>query len=177
MAIITKTNGNLEYLAAESISVPHCFTTRKGGVSTGYLESALYTVDPETLELNKIGDINYDGEVLGASDIAYAPNLLGGTILGPYGQSLLVIDPATGDYIADYTMFMYGLNAIAYAGSDRFQEYGFDTYIDWFFLIDAYGFVYLMGFLADDEGNVYYLEHPSTSGGIFTVVNYQTDTI
>ena len=35
MAIITKINGNLEYLAAESISVPHCFTTRYGGVSTG----------------------------------------------------------------------------------------------------------------------------------------------
>jgi hypothetical protein len=134
-------------------------------------------VDPETLELSKIGDINYDGEVLGASDIAYAPNLLGGTILGTYGQSLLVIDPATGNYIADYTMFMYGLNAIAYAGSDRFQEYDFDTYIDWFFLIDTYGFVYLMGFLADDAGNVYYLEHPSANGGIFTVVNYQTDTI
>ena len=31
--------GELEYLVAESISVPHAFTTRSGGVSTGYLES------------------------------------------------------------------------------------------------------------------------------------------
>lgn len=31
--------GALEYLTAEGISVPHCFTTRLGGVSEGYLES------------------------------------------------------------------------------------------------------------------------------------------
>ena len=31
--------GNLEYLVAENISVPHCFTTRQGGVSSGYLAS------------------------------------------------------------------------------------------------------------------------------------------
>ena len=35
MAIITKKQGNLEYLVAEGISVPHCFTTRHGGVSSG----------------------------------------------------------------------------------------------------------------------------------------------
>ena len=33
--IITKKQGTLEYLTAEGISVPHCFTTRYGGVSTG----------------------------------------------------------------------------------------------------------------------------------------------
>ena len=30
---------NLSYLVAENISVPHCFTTRQGGVSEGYLSS------------------------------------------------------------------------------------------------------------------------------------------
>ena len=171
------TTNEKQYLAAIAVAPDGTIYASSTDVSTGYLESALYTVDPDTLELNKIGDVNVDGEIFGASDIAYAPNLLGGTILGTYGQSLLVIDPATGNYLADYTMFMYGLNAITYVGSDRFQEYGFDTYVDWFFLIDTYGFVYLMGFLADDAGNVYYLEHPSTNGGIFTVVNYQTDTV
>ena len=39
MAIITKKNGNLEYLVSEAITVPHCFTTRYGGVSTGSQES------------------------------------------------------------------------------------------------------------------------------------------
>jgi len=39
MSVITKRVGALEYLTAEGISVPHCFTTRHGGVSTGSLSS------------------------------------------------------------------------------------------------------------------------------------------
>ena len=39
MAVITTKIGTLEYLTAEGISVPHCFTTRLGGVSQGYLAS------------------------------------------------------------------------------------------------------------------------------------------
>ena len=39
MAIISVTSGKMEYLAAEGIAAPHCFTTRRGGVSTGYLDS------------------------------------------------------------------------------------------------------------------------------------------
>lgn len=37
MSIITTKIGKLEYLTAEEISVPHCFTTRLGGVSQGEL--------------------------------------------------------------------------------------------------------------------------------------------
>ena len=39
MSIKTKQEGALEYLVAEEIAVPHCFTTRYGGVSEGYLSS------------------------------------------------------------------------------------------------------------------------------------------
>ena len=39
MSVITKKLGQLEYLTAEGISVPHCFTTRFGGVSSGILDS------------------------------------------------------------------------------------------------------------------------------------------
>lgn len=39
MSVISQKNGQLEYLTAEGISAPHCFTTRLGGVSTGHLES------------------------------------------------------------------------------------------------------------------------------------------
>ena len=39
MAVITKSSGEIEYLAAEGIAVPHCFTTRLGGVSTGIFAS------------------------------------------------------------------------------------------------------------------------------------------
>ena len=37
MAITTVKLGQLEYLRADGITVPHCFTTRLGGVSTGFL--------------------------------------------------------------------------------------------------------------------------------------------
>ena len=39
MSVITKRSGQLEYLTAEGISVPHGFTTRFGGVSTGIFDS------------------------------------------------------------------------------------------------------------------------------------------
>lgn len=39
MAVQTIRNGKIEYLAAEEISAVHCFTTRLGGVSQGYLSS------------------------------------------------------------------------------------------------------------------------------------------
>lgn len=37
--IETKHSDSLEYLACQGIPVPHCFTTRLGGVSSGYLSS------------------------------------------------------------------------------------------------------------------------------------------
>lgn len=37
MAIHTLQHGTMEYLVAEGICVPHAFTTRRGGVSAGYL--------------------------------------------------------------------------------------------------------------------------------------------
>lgn len=39
MSINTNHLNTLEYLTAEGISTPHCFTTRRGGVSTGHLAS------------------------------------------------------------------------------------------------------------------------------------------
>ena len=56
MAIITKTQGKLEYLVAECITVPHCFTTRYGGVSTGSQQSLNLAIgrgdSPENVEAN-----------------------------------------------------------------------------------------------------------------------------
>lgn len=39
MALKTVNKGKTEYLVSEQIQVPHCFTTRLGGVSQGYLAS------------------------------------------------------------------------------------------------------------------------------------------
>lgn len=56
MAIITVQKEKLQYLAAEGIGVPHCFTTRYGGVSTGHLASlnigASRGDDPENVAKN-----------------------------------------------------------------------------------------------------------------------------
>lgn len=56
MAINTIKRGKMEYLAADGIGVPHAFTTRLGGVSTGHLASlniALHRGDtPENVAKN-----------------------------------------------------------------------------------------------------------------------------
>ena len=56
MSIQTIKCDNLEYLVAEGISVPHCFTTRYGGVSTGSQASMNLAIgrgdSPENVEEN-----------------------------------------------------------------------------------------------------------------------------
>ena len=56
MSVITRKIGKLEYLAAEDITVPHCFTTRYGGVSQGHLSSLNLGIhrgdDPENVVKN-----------------------------------------------------------------------------------------------------------------------------
>ena len=56
MPIITVKQGTLEYLVAEGIAAPHCFTTRLGGVSTGHLHSLNIGLhrgdDPENVAKN-----------------------------------------------------------------------------------------------------------------------------
>lgn len=56
MSIHPIQKGNLEYLVCDGISVPHCFTTRLGGVSAGHLESLNIGMhrgdDPENVAKN-----------------------------------------------------------------------------------------------------------------------------
>ena len=56
MSVFTKKVGELEYLTAEGIAAPHCFTTRFGGVSEGYLSSLNLGIhrgdDPENVRKN-----------------------------------------------------------------------------------------------------------------------------
>ena len=56
MSLTTVRLGTLEYLKAENIGVPHCFTTRYGGVSTGTLASLNIGMhrgdDPKNVEEN-----------------------------------------------------------------------------------------------------------------------------
>ena len=64
MSLITNTNGDLVYLTGSQISVPHCFTTRLGGVSGGHLASLnLGSVVKLTLPVAKASLSGYDVEV------------------------------------------------------------------------------------------------------------------
>ena len=61
--MISNIIGQLEYLTAENITTPHCFTTRFGGVSRGHLASMNLGLrrgdDPRTVEENYriLGDV------------------------------------------------------------------------------------------------------------------------
>ena len=56
MSVIAKKEETLEYLIAEGIAAPHCFTTRLGGVSEGIFTSMNIAVkegeDPENVRKN-----------------------------------------------------------------------------------------------------------------------------
>ena len=63
--IITKKLGQLEYLTAEGISVPHCFTTRFGGVSTGIFDSMNIAIKAGESEENVRKNVDILAEALG----------------------------------------------------------------------------------------------------------------
>ena len=57
--------GNLEYLQAGNIDVPHCFTTRMGGVSTGIFDSLNLSQNRGDPTENVVENFRRIGEVLG----------------------------------------------------------------------------------------------------------------
>ena len=65
MSVITQKQGTLEYLTAEGISVPHCFTTRFGGVSTGIFDSMNIAIKEGETPENVRRNIEILGSALG----------------------------------------------------------------------------------------------------------------
>ena len=65
MSVFTNKIGKLEYLTAEEISVPHCFTTRHGGVSEGYLSSLNLGIHRGDKPENVVKNYEILGEALG----------------------------------------------------------------------------------------------------------------
>jgi len=63
--IITEKQGTLEYLQAEGIAAPHCFTTRFGGVSVGPLASMNLALKLEETEENIVKNYEILGSALG----------------------------------------------------------------------------------------------------------------
>lgn len=67
MAVITKKVDKLEILRAEGITVPHCFTTRLGGVSTGELASMNLAIKLDESKENVAENYRILGKELGFS--------------------------------------------------------------------------------------------------------------
>lgn len=65
MSIKTINIGTLEYLTAEGITVPHCFTTRFGGVSTGIFDSLNLSLNRGDAPENVVENYRRIGAVLG----------------------------------------------------------------------------------------------------------------
>lgn len=65
MSIITKKQGTLEYLTAQGITVPHCFTTRLGGVSCGALSSMNLAIKLDETDENVTRNFEILGSALG----------------------------------------------------------------------------------------------------------------
>ena len=65
MSIVTNTKGTLEYLVADGISTPHCFTTRLGGVSTGIFASMNIAIKLDETEENVTKNFVILGNALG----------------------------------------------------------------------------------------------------------------
>lgn len=65
MSIISNKLGKLEYLTAEGITAPHCFTTRLGGVSTGHLESLNLSMSQGDDPANVVENYRRIGAALG----------------------------------------------------------------------------------------------------------------
>ena len=65
MSVITNKVGKLEYLTAEGITVPHCFTTRFGGVSAGYLSSLNLGIHRGDKPENVVRNYEILGEAIG----------------------------------------------------------------------------------------------------------------
>lgn len=65
MAVIPVKIGTIEYLQAENIAVPHCFTTRLGGVSTGIFDSLNLSVSQGDDPANVVENYRRIGAILG----------------------------------------------------------------------------------------------------------------
>ena len=65
MSITTVKTGTLEYLTSDRISVPHGFTTRYGGVSTGHLESLNIGIRRGDIWENVLENYDILGKALG----------------------------------------------------------------------------------------------------------------
>ena len=167
-----KLSGEELSLDLASATIDQNGTIYAASLNQNDLKSNLYKLDPTTFEPTLIGP-STDGYM----DLAPAPGQGENKLMSIYGGNVLNVDAATGDYYNWYYMFSYSLVALAYVGTEYdYTDWGYDTQVDWYFIIDRMGYVYLMGFLEQD-GAYFYLEHDQLApGGIYTKLNFEMET-
>ena len=167
-----------DYLTSTAVMPDGTLYVGTTDLSTGYLESIVYTADPNTFDLTLVG-----ASSVGYTDLAPAPHIFDGSMIATYGSYVLFVNPDDGDFYSGnkqyFQMFLYSAVGITYAGSTKLnetfwvdgREVVFDNYIDWYFIADAQGYIYLLGWIESLDGGLYYFEHPDTTGGVYSFVN------
>ena len=117
MAVTTRKFGQLEYLTAEGILVPHCFTTRRGGVSTGVFDSLNLSLSRGDESANVVENYRRIGAVLGfgPGDVVNARQIHSDTVVqvgredcgkltaagaSPVCDALITCDPGVALYVS-----------------------------------------------------------------------------
>ncbi len=130
--------------------------------------SSLYTVDLTTLEPTAVG-----ASRIAYTDMAAAPHISGGVLIGTYFNYIVLIDPTTGDYVGAWDWLPNGtLVGIAYAGSLLNTNY--NEYMDLYYLVDMEGNLYLEAFITM-QGKNYMFFGPADGlqGKIGKAVDYE----
>ena len=137
-----------EYRKLAAVDAPlattayHNGTLYAGSMDTGSGTSELYTVDPETYAIQKVGG----SQVIAYTDLSYAPHL--GYLMATYFNYIALVDRATGEYIGafDWSEGVAGdLVGITYLGSEYNQNYS--AWMDTFLILDNKGNVYREAFI------------------------------
>lgn len=117
MSVISVKNGNLEYLVAQGIGAPHCFTTRLGGVSTGIFDSLNLSVSQGDEPSNVLENYRRIGTVLGFTphDVVNARQIHSDTVIkvgaehrgsltaresAPVGDALITNEPGLALFVS-----------------------------------------------------------------------------
>ncbi len=123
-------------------------------MDTQNLISTLYEADPETFALTQIGGT----QDLAYTDLAYLPSM--DRILATFGSYVVLVDPATGEHEGVFNWYggQGNLVGITYYGSAYNEQYGVD--MDYVFLLDDQGRVFLDAFLDAGGKDVGYFNGP-----------------
>ena len=120
----------------------HNGTLYAGTLDTSGGFSDLYTVDPKTYALTRVGGSAY----IAYTDMCYAPKL--NYLMATYFNYLALVDPQTGEYVGVWDWGPYvkaELVGVTHLGSEYNSNY--DAWVDVFLILDADGNVYRFGIM------------------------------